>query len=251
MNSARTFNPLSQYLQLTAMHLRMFRGNIAFIMMVQCVLSLGLVYGFGYLMPQITTTTALFVVTGAATQGLVTMGLVMLPQFLAEAKQEGRMDYFMTLPVSREAYLFAQMTVVAVLALPGVLFSLAIGAWHYGLSLSIDPAFAPVVVLAMFSLAGLGVTMAIVSPHLQVTNAITQLIIFYVLFFAPVLMPKDQLPGFLQQASVVMPPAYAADAVRATLTSLPGTHLLQSLLVLSASGAASLVLSAVMIRRRG
>jgi len=247
----RSYNPVAQFFQLVSMHLRMFRGQVAFIMMIQCVLSLGLVFGFGYLVPNISDTTAIFLVTGTATQALVTVGLVMLPQFLSEAKQEGRLDYFLTLPISREAYLLTQTVVVAVLSLPGIAFSLLIGALHYNISLSIDPTFALVVVLTIFSLAGLGVAMAIVSPHLQVTNALTQLIIFYVLFFAPVLMPKDQLPSWLAHVSVVMPPTYAADAVRGSLTGLPGTHLARSLWVLTGFGAFSLALSAFMVRRRG
>ena len=250
-NVARSYNPAIQFVQLVSMHLRMYRAQVPFIMMVQCVLSLGLVFGFGYLVPNITRTTALFLVTGTATQALVTVGLVMLPQFLSEAKQEGRLDYFLTLPISREAYLLTQTTVVAVLSLPGIAFSLFIGALHYDISLSADPTFLLVIVLSIFSLAGIGVAMAIVSPHMQVTNALTQLIIFYVLFFAPVLMPKDQLPSWLASISVIMPPTYAADAVRGTLTNLPGTHVARSLWILTGFGAVSLALSAVMVRRRG
>lgn len=253
MNAAleRSYNPVGQFFQLVVMHLRMYRGQVAFIMMVQCVLSLGLVFGFGYLVPNISETTALFLVTGTATQALVSVGLIMLPQFLAEAKQEGQLDYFLTLPISREAYLLTQTLVVAILALPGIGFSLLVGALHYHLSLSVDATFALVVGLSVFSLAGIGVAMAIVSPHLQVTNALTQLVVFYVLFFAPVLMPKDQLPSWLAHVAVVMPPTYAADAVRGALTNLPGTHLARSLWVLTGFGVVSLTLSAFMVRRRG
>jgi ABC-2 type transport system permease protein len=80
---ARSYNPAIQFVQLVSMHLRMYRAQVPFIMMVQCVLSLGLVFGFGYLVPNITRTTALFLVTGTATQALVTVGLVMLPKFLS------------------------------------------------------------------------------------------------------------------------------------------------------------------------
>lgn len=242
---------LRQYRDLVSMQLRSMRGELWFAAMIQAVLSLGLVIGFGFLIPDVSETTALFLVTGTATQAFVTIGLVMLPQLLAQAKEAGRIEYFLTLPISREAYLLALVTVVALMALPAVAFTVVLGAWHYDLSFSLEPAFIAVAVLAVFSLAGVGVAMAVYSPHQQVTNALTQLIIYYVLLFAPVLMPKEQLPGLLQLTANFAPPTYAADGVRATLTDLPGTHLARSLLVMGSFALGSLALSAVAIRRRG
>lgn len=244
-------NPFSQYLELTRFQLRSMRGEFAFIMMIQLVLTLGLVLGFGYIIPDISETTATYLVTGAATQSFVTVGLVMLPQFIAQAKDDGRLDYFMTLPIVRELYLLAQLTVVAILALPGAAIAVVFGAWHYGFSLQVDPLVVIVMLLAVLSLAGIGVAIAVAIPHVQVVNAITQLVIFYVLFFAPVILPKEQLPSILQHIADFMPPTYAADAVRGSLTSLPGTHLARSILVMSGFAAASMALGSIMIRRRG
>jgi ABC-2 type transport system permease protein len=241
----------TQYRDLVSMQLRSMRNELWFAAMIQVVLSLGLVIGFGFLIPDVSETTALFLVTGTATQAFVTIGLVMLPQLLAQAKEAGRIEYFLTLPISREAYLLALVTVVALMALPAVAFTVVLGAWHYDLSFTFEPAFIAVALLAVFSLAGVGVAMAVYSPHQQVTNALTQLIIFYVLFFAPVLLPKEQLPEVLQFTSNFAPPTYAADGVRATLTELPGTHLARSLWVMTGFAAGSLVLSSVAMRRRG
>ncbi len=244
-------NALRQYRDLTSIQLRSMRDEVPMIAVIQIVLAIGLVAGMGYLIPNITSTSAAFLVTGTATQSFVTMGLTMLPQLLAQSKAEGRIEYFLTMPISREAYLLSLITVVAITALPGVAFTLAFGAWHYGLSFEFDPAFAAVMVLSVLSLAGVGVAMAIFSPHQQLVNAITQMIIFYVLFFSPVLLPAAQLPGFLQQTAWFAPPTYAADAVRATLTDLPGTNLGRDLVVMAGFSLASIALSAFAIRRRG
>lgn len=242
---------IRQYRDLTAMQLLSMRDEMWFIAILQVALSLGLVVGFGYLIPDITDATAAFMITGTATQAIVTVGLVMLPQMLAQSKEEGRMEYFLTMPISREAYLASLVTVVAATALPGVAFCVLFGAWHYGIDLQFDPRFLLVMALGVISLAGVGVAMAVYSPHQQVTNALTQLIIFFVLFFSPVLMPAEQLPWLLQQTAHLAPPTYTADAVRATLTELPGTHLGRSLLMMTGFAAASLGLSAAAIRRRG
>ena len=240
-----------QYKDLVSLQMRSMRGDNVFIALIHVALTLGLVLGMGYLIPNITESTALFLVTGTATQAFVTTGLVMLPQMLAQSKEDGRLEYFLTLPISREAYLLSLITMVAVTSLPAVAFCLAFGAWHYDLSLSMDPAFLVVMLLAVLSLAGVGVAMAVYMPHLQVTNALTQLIIFYVLFFSPVLLPASQLPEILQQTAKLAPPTYAADGVRATLTNLSGTNLAKDLSLMTVFAVASIALSAFAIRRRG
>jgi ABC-2 type transport system permease protein len=227
------------------------RQGVAFLVMVQVVLTIGLVLGYGYLIPNISETAALYVTTGAATNAIVTTGLVMLPQMLAEAKHQGRLEFMLTLPISREVYLLSQILATIIFAAPGTILAVAFGAWHYDLSLDIHPLVPVVILLGIASLAGVGVTVVMLSSHFQVTNAITQLVIFYVVFFAPILLPKEQLPELLQAASTVMPPTYAADAMRASLTDLPGTALYRDLVVLTGFAAASLALSAASIRRRG
>lgn len=175
----------------------------------------------------------------------------MLPQVLSQSKAEGRLEYFLSLPVNREAYLLSQLTVVAVIAIPSAAATIAFGAWYYGLSLSLSPLILLVVPLAILSLAGVGVMIAMLSPFQQLTNAITQLVIFYVLLFSPVMMPASQLPWLLRHTADFMPPTYVAAAVRATTTSLPGTHLAKSLAVMAIFGAASIAVSSITVRRRG
>ena len=152
---------------------------------------------------------------------------------------------------NREIYLAAQVTYVALTALPGVAFAIWFGDWHYGLRLTYDPIVIGVVVLGILSLAGVGIAVGTISPQPQLTNALTNLTMFYVLLFAPVLLPKEQLPALLRHFSVAMPPTYTADAVRGALTDLPGTHVARSLWVMGGFTLASLALSAAAIRRRG
>ena len=48
-------------------------------------------------------TTILYLATGAPAITLITMGLVALPQVVAQAKTEGTLEYMRTLPVPRVA----------------------------------------------------------------------------------------------------------------------------------------------------
>ncbi|MBI5948535.1 MAG: ABC transporter permease [Chloroflexi bacterium] len=243
--------PVRQYFDLLRIQYMMNRQMVAIISIIQAAMTVGLILGFGYYIPDINKTQALFLTVGAATQTVVTIGVIMLPQKLSQEKSEGLLDYFLTLPIGRENYLLAEVSFVALMTFPGTIFAVAFGAWHYDLSLSVNPVVIVAAVLAVFSLAGLGVAMPLLSPYQQLTNALTQLLTFYILLFSPVLMPKEQLPWLLQKVAVVMPPTYAADAMRASLTDLPGTHLARSLLVMAGFGAVFLGASAMSIRRRG
>jgi ABC-2 type transport system permease protein len=242
---------IRQYGDLVIFHLQTVRDQVWFLVLIEVVFAAGLVFGFGYVIPEVSDTTALYLVTGTATQMIIMIGLVSTPQMLSQDKAEGRLEYMLTLPISREAYLMAQVTAVALFALPGILFAVGIGFWHYGLTIQFDLLFLLVAPLAITSLAGVGVAMAVVIPHPQITNALTQLIIFYALFFSPVILPKDQLPAFLGHVADFMPTTYVADAVRATLTDLPGTNLGKSLTLMLLSSVVSLALSSATIRRRG
>ena len=244
-------NVARQYRDLVAIQLYSMRGDFPMIVVIQLALTMGLVIGMGYLIPDVSDTTAAYLVTGTATQAFITIGLVMLPQMLAESRDRGRMEYFLTMPISREAYLLSLLTVVAITTRPAVLFCLLLGAWHYGISFHFEPAFLLVTLLAVLSLAGVGVAMAIYTPHLQVVNALTQLIIFYALFFSPVMLPASRLPEVLDVTARLAPPTYAADGVRATLTDLPETNLTRDLVLMSGFATGSLALSAYAIRRRG
>ena len=113
---------LYDYYQLTKMQLLGLRSAFIIISVVNVGFIAGFVYGFGFLFGNVPQATALYITVGSATNALIVGGLVMLPQFLAQAKEEGRLDYIRSLPVSREAYLLANVTVIAGIVLPGSLW---------------------------------------------------------------------------------------------------------------------------------
>lgn len=244
-------SPVTQFAQLLRTKFLMNREMLAMMVIIQASMAAGMVLGFGYFVPHIGRTQAMFITAGAATQVVITLGLVMLPQVMSQERAEGLIEYFLTLPVSREAYLLAEIAFIAIVTLPGVAFAVVLGAWHYHLDLPSDPRVVAVTLLTLFSLTGVGVAMVVLVPHPQLVNVATQLIIFWVLLFSPVMMPREQLPAALRSISSVMPTTYAADAMRATLTDLPGTHFGRAMLVLLGYCVVSLVASAVAIRRRG
>lgn len=78
---------------------------------VQALLAVGVVVGFTFLIPDISRQTALYLTTGSPALGLITVGMVLAPQLVAETKTSGTFEYNRTLPVPRTAILAADLSI--------------------------------------------------------------------------------------------------------------------------------------------
>lgn len=87
------------------------KGFLPLAIVVQALFAFGIVVGYPLLFPEIDQITVLFLATGAPAVTLITMGLVALPQVVAQAKLEGTLEYMRSLPVPRMVYLAADLTI--------------------------------------------------------------------------------------------------------------------------------------------
>ena len=89
---------LRSYRLLVAWQARRLKGVLPLAMVVQALFALGIVIGYPLLFPSLDQSTTLFLATGAPTITLVSMGLVLVPQMVAQAKTEGTLDFMRSLP---------------------------------------------------------------------------------------------------------------------------------------------------------
>jgi len=223
---------------------------LPFVAVGQFFTGIGTVIGFGYLMPQIDRNSASFLVTGAATLSLTTLGLVLVPQFVATAKAEGSFDYMWSLPIPPLAYLAADLTIWTVAALPGVIVALIVGSLHYGFVLQFNPLAVPAFLLIILTATSVGQAVALISPKPELVNVLTNLIIFAMFLFSPINFPIERLPNWLATVHRLLPVKYAADAVRGTLVPEYAGGLALALAVLAAWCAAGLVVNVIVATRR-
>jgi len=198
-----------------ALNLRIFLPIMA---AVQFFIGGGIVVGFGFLFDEISVTQATYLATGGTVMPMLTVGLVMIPQMVAQHKLEGTYAYLFTLPVPRMAMYFAGLTVFTVVTLPPAAAALLAASWRYDLSLSISwlVVLAAILVIAVASAIGYAVGHAIANP--RITNLITQLMIFVVVIFSPINFPSDRFPAWLQWLHQWLPMEHSALLMRSTLT---------------------------------
>ena len=193
---------------------------IPFAVVIQGLFSLGIVIGYPMLFPQLDRTTILFLATGAPSITLITMGLVAVPQQVAQARTEGTLDYMRSLPIPRVIYLLSDLTVQLAIVVPGVIFGVGVATLRFSLPLEVTPAVVPAVLLVVFTAASVGYAMASILPPLM-AQLLTQVLVVLVFMFSPLNFPAERLPEWLAALHRVLPIQAMGEVMRGALA--PGT----------------------------
>ena len=210
MNAVRSTALLVQW------QLRRQAQMMPLLVVVQVFMAVATVVGYGLLVGDPDPQAALFLATGAPTITLITVGLVMTPQMVAQSRLEGSLDWMRTLPVPRWAFLAADLTVWTLIALPGMVLGIIAGIIRFDVDLSPAPWLVPAALLVSLTSAAVGYAMAsVLAP--QVAMLMTQALVFIVLLFSPVSYPRGRMPQWLQTAHEWAPIEPMAQVVRSGL----------------------------------
>jgi ABC-2 type transport system permease protein len=240
----------NSYLMMTRWELTGFRLLLPITMMVQALTGAGFVLGVGLFFNQIPPTAALFVSTGVVVITLITVGLVLGPQLVAQQKTQQTYEFLWSLPVPRSTAALAWLTTNALIAVPGVVAALAVAMIRYDLPLAISPAIVPAALLTLYvgTMLGYAAAHAISNPLLVMM--LTQVTIFFILGFSPINFPKEQLPDWLAAANQGLPMLHMAAVTRAALTRGVVSGVGWSYLTLALWGIAATAVAAWAVGRR-
>jgi ABC-2 type transport system permease protein len=236
---------------MTRWELSSLRAILPLIVAVQILIGGGFALGVGLLFEDIPPRNAVFLATGVAVVTLITVGLVLGPQLVANHKEADTYDFMWSLPVPRTTQAAAWVTVNAVIALPGMLAALIMGWIRFDLALIVSPAIVPAVLLTVVAATMLGYAFAHAIARPMVTQLVTQLLIFVILGFAPINVPPENFPAWLVEINRYLPFAHMAVVVRDGLTEGLVTDVGFSYLVLGAYTVASVAIAAWVVGRRG
>lgn len=221
------------------------------VMAVQLLSGVGAVIAISIWYEEVPTVAALYATTGAAAITLVVVGLVVGPQLVAEQKVEQVYDFVWSLPAPRSAAAAAWFTLNLLIGIPAAACSVLAGALVYDIDLSVSPWVVLAVPVAVYTatMAGYALAHALGSPVL-VTLA-TQVFIFVLFGFSPMLFPPGNLPRWLESANEWLPFGNIAKVVRGSLTDglvdgVPRAYLVLSFWALASTG----VVASVIGRRR-
>ncbi|WP_026908324.1 ABC transporter permease [Paucisalibacillus globulus] len=193
-------------------------GFLIFMVLIQILISIGIVIGFTYLIPTPDTQSILYLATGAPTIILIFTGLVILPQQVGTSKSDGFLEFMRTWPVKRSAILGADTTIWLLITIPGIVMASIVA--HLMFSPGYDVSWTVVPALLMIALTSIGVGYGfsyLLSPTTSL--ALSQVIVFGALMFSPVNFPMERLPEWLQALHEVLPIYSMAEVMRESLAA--------------------------------
>lgn len=209
-------NAVRQTLLLLQWQFRRSADSMVLLVLVQALLATTTVLGYNMLIGDVSVEMGRFLATGAPTVTLIMVGLVMTPQVVAQSKTEGTFDWMRTLPVPRILFLVADLSMWSLIALPGMVVGILIGAWQFGITLSVTPLIVPAALLVSLTAAAVGYGLAVVAKP-AVAQLLSQTLVFIVLLFSPVSYPASRMPQWLQTVHEWLPIKPMAELIRATL----------------------------------
>lgn len=219
-------------------------------LLVQILMGAGMAIIYGFYLGDMSKMAATFVATGAPTLALIPLGMALAPALVASRRVEGTYDFMWSLPVPRLTVALSSFTLFTLLAIPGAATALAISAWRYALDLHISGWVLPAVLLSSFMAASVGFAIGHAVKNPALVNAITNVVIFMVLMFSPIVFPIENFPGWLAAIHRVLPFWHMANVVRASLARGLVADVWLSYLVLGAWTAGAWLLAGWAVSRQ-
>jgi ABC-2 type transport system permease protein len=220
-------------------------------LVVQVLMGAGMAVMYGYFFGDLDTAQQTFLVTGIPALALVPVGFVMVPASIGDLKLHDTYDYVWSLPVSRFASAMATLSIFTALAIPGTVIALLVARVMYGIDLQVSPPIVSAILLTSAMATSVGYALGHGIPEPRVTNLITNVLIFLVLLFSPIVVPIEQFPSWWETVHRVLPFWHMSVVIRAGLTEgMVTTSVAASYLVLIMWCMVSWVVAGLVIGRR-
>jgi ABC-2 type transport system permease protein len=187
-------------------------------LVIQVLMGAGMALMYGYYFGDLTPVQQTFIVTGIPVLAMVPVGFAMVPASVMDHKIRNTYDYVWSLPVPRAASAAATFTVFTALALPGTAVAILIATMIYDIDLQISWLAVPAILLTSAMATSVGYALGHVIPEPRITNLITNMVIFLVLLFSPIVVPIEQFPEWWASVQRVLPFWHMSVVIRDALT---------------------------------
>jgi ABC-2 type transport system permease protein len=202
-------------------------------LVVQVLMGAGMALMYGYYFGDLTPLQQTFIVTGIPALAMVPVGFAMVPASVMDHKIRHTYDYVWSLPVPRAASAAATFTIFTALAIPGTVAAILIATMIYDIDLQVSWLIIPAILLTSAMSTSVGYSLGHVIPEPRVTNLITNMVIFLVLLFSPIVVPIEQFPDWWASVQRVLPFWHMSVVIRDGLTDGLVTDAATSYLVLT------------------
>lgn len=220
------------------------------LIILQIILAIATVAGFGLLVGKPDPASARYLATGAPTMTLISIGLVFVPQIVGRSRLEGSFDWLRTLPLPREIYLISDLVVWTLVSLPGLIVGVIAGNIRFSAEVTPTLMVIPVALLVSLTSASIGYAITMLLAP-AVAQLISQVLLFIVLLFTPISFPAERMAEWGQQIHKWLPLQPMAEAMRYSLAPDQFSVSTRAWIVLVFWCVLSLIIAVCSLRRRG
>jgi len=221
------------------------------IVLTQILLGIGAAIMYRFYLGSLDRDAAMFLVSGIPALSLIPVGFVMVPILVIQEKARGTYDFTWSLPVPRLAPVAATFTVFTFLALPIAALSTLLAARQFDVTLELSWVVIPLALLASLMASSVGYGLAVAIPEPRLTNLITNVVIFLVLLFSPMVIPIERFPEWAETMHRILPFFHMANLIRSGLTEGLAADVSASLTILVAWTVLGWAVVARVVGRRG
>ncbi|HEU5139133.1 MAG TPA: ABC transporter permease [Bacillales bacterium] len=172
-------------------------------------------------------------ITGNMVFAIIVMGINALAQEISFQKHQGHFMFYASLPIAKLNFVIAVFIRGFMTSFPSVVILAVIGQLVYGIQFHYSLGMIPVLLLAVFSCAGIGTALGFISPNHQFTNMFAQTLLMVISFLSPVMVTMDMLPKVLQWVAYIFPTTYVAAAFRELFLSGWSPDVTRNVLILA------------------
>ncbi len=242
---------LRSYALLLRWELTGLRLMLPVVIAVQALSGVGVVFAIGIWFEDVPAVAALYACTGGAALALVIVSLVIGPQLVAQQKAELVYDFVWSLPAPRSAAVAAWFSLNLLIGVPAAAVTVLVGSAVHDFELALSPSILVAVVVTVYTATMVGYALAHALGSPVLVSLVTQLFIFVLFGFSPVLFPAANLPRWLISVNEWLPFQHMAAVVRGGLSAGLTDGVARSYAVLAGWAVLSTgVVAAVLGRRR-
>lgn len=227
------------------------RASLVFLLVIQIMMGAGMAYMYGFYLGDLPPQAQLYVVTGIPALALIPLGMIWVPSLIGQHKLRDTYDFLWSMPVPRVVSAASVFTTFTVLAIPGMVVALWVATVRYDVVLSVSPLIVPAVILSSLMATSVGFALGHVIPDPRVTNLVTNVLVFFVLLFSPLVVPIELYPDWLAALHRVLPFYPMATVIRAALTTDLVADVGRAYLVLASWTLGAWIAAALVVGRRG
>ncbi len=189
-----------------------------------------------------------FFVPGIIAMAIMTSSLSSALNMNAELKQKGILRKLAATPITRTDWLVSSILYQLILSVISTVAILLVSYFVFNVRLNIGTWLPLIVVVEVIAFVGIGMTLTPLAREAESASAVSNAVLFPMMFLSGTFFPVEMMPGFLQTFARFLPLYYVNEALRASMIFADCAGTLWSVAILAAFAAVAFVAGTVLTR---